>query len=60
MAQINIKMGDSSADWYATHGVAGYAGLVSDLSSRFNANVLAYSPSGVGVIRLNSNIQLFR
>ncbi|WP_139699493.1 C80 family cysteine peptidase, partial [bacterium endosymbiont of Bathymodiolus sp. 5 South] len=46
MAQINIKMGDSSADWYATHGVAGYAGLVSDLSSRFNVNVLAYSPSG--------------
>ncbi|CAB5507256.1 hypothetical protein AZO1586R_2307, partial [Bathymodiolus azoricus thioautotrophic gill symbiont] len=46
MAQINIKMGGGSADWYAMHGAAGYAGLVSDLSSRFNANVLAYSPSG--------------
>jgi hypothetical protein len=46
MAQINIKMGSGSADWYATHGTAGYAGLVSDLSSSLNADVLAYSPSG--------------
>jgi hypothetical protein len=41
MAQINIKMGSGSADWYATHGTAGYAGLVSDLSSSLNADVLA-------------------
>jgi hypothetical protein len=46
MAEINIKMGDDSADWYATHGTSDYADLVSDLSSRFNANVLTYSPSG--------------
>jgi hypothetical protein len=41
-----IKMGRGSADWYATHGTFGYSDLVSDLSSSFNANVLAYSPSG--------------
>ncbi|SSC11123.1 hypothetical protein BPUTEOSOX_950, partial [thiotrophic endosymbiont of Bathymodiolus puteoserpentis (Logatchev)] len=46
MAEINIKMGDGSVDWYATHGMFGYSGLVSDLSSRFNANVLVYNPSG--------------
>jgi hypothetical protein len=46
MAEINIKMGNGNADWYATHGVSDYAGLVSYLSSRFNANVLTYSPSG--------------
>jgi hypothetical protein len=46
MAEINIKMGDGSVDWYATHGMFGYSGLVSDLSSRFNANVLVYNPLG--------------
>ncbi|VVM19865.1 hypothetical protein BSPWISOXPB_8677 [uncultured Gammaproteobacteria bacterium] len=46
IAEINIKMGRGSADWYATHGTFGYSDLVSDLSSSFNANVLAYSPSG--------------
>ncbi|WP_143243195.1 C80 family cysteine peptidase, partial [Bathymodiolus azoricus thioautotrophic gill symbiont] len=46
MAEINIKMGNGSADWYATHGVVGYSDCVSDLSSKFNANVLTYSPSG--------------
>jgi hypothetical protein len=46
MAEINIKMSDSSADWYAAHGVFGYSSRVSGLSSRFNANVLAYSSSG--------------
>ncbi|CAB5497785.1 hypothetical protein AZO1586I_233, partial [Bathymodiolus thermophilus thioautotrophic gill symbiont] len=45
MAQINIKMGDGSADWYATHGAFGYSILVTNLSNRLNANVLAYSPS---------------
>ncbi|VVH50454.1 hypothetical protein BPUTSESOX_462, partial [uncultured Gammaproteobacteria bacterium] len=47
MAEINIKMGDGSADWSTTHGAFGYLGLVSDLSASFNANVLAYSPSGL-------------
>jgi cell fate (sporulation/competence/biofilm development) regulator YmcA (YheA/YmcA/DUF963 family) len=46
MAQINIKMGRGSADWYATHGAFGYSSRVTNLSSRFNADVLAYSPSG--------------
>ncbi|VVM21932.1 hypothetical protein BSPWISOXPB_8666, partial [uncultured Gammaproteobacteria bacterium] len=47
MAEINIKMSDGSADWYAAHGVFGYSSRVSGLSSRFNANVLAYSHSGL-------------
>jgi hypothetical protein len=55
MAQINIKMGDGSADWYATHGAFGYSILVTNLSNRLNANVLAY-----GLIRhLCSPRQLF-
>jgi hypothetical protein len=59
MAQINIKMGDSSADWYATHGVAGYAGLVSDLSSRFNANCRLCKGQAGLIHRLCNPKQLF-
>jgi hypothetical protein len=41
IAEINIKMGSGSADWYATHGTFGYSDLVSDLSSSFRRS---YTP----------------